>query len=250
MCIATVEMVGDRRSPKATILGSEFGYILCRPSLACPVEQRERWPVPYLLTRTTLQRHFLRAVAPAVTFVYVVAATSRPAAQASRYDSGALFIALCRKLAFRTLLNCAIEAVQSSLLWSPGLLAPHSACPTVSRRESMTNLALSSFSGNATDFTTRNSEQQCEDFGSRRRCHRLQEVLLSTSSRGFLSSQCLQLQCVASSRHRATVLLEVCSQCPPEILLSSPCCNPSGRPCCGAKTDACDSGGPTGTGHR
>ena len=45
--------------------------------IPCGVDSCTRWQVTFILTGTTLRRHFLRAVAAAVTFVHVVAATSR-----------------------------------------------------------------------------------------------------------------------------------------------------------------------------
>ena len=39
VCVVTGQMVGDRRSPGATILGVETIYLLSQPSLSCPADR-------------------------------------------------------------------------------------------------------------------------------------------------------------------------------------------------------------------
>ena len=85
VCVVTDQTVGDRRSPGVTILGVETVYLPRQPSLLARVQVANvamnrgrctRWLVLNFLTGSTLRRHFLRAVAAAVSFVHVVAATS------------------------------------------------------------------------------------------------------------------------------------------------------------------------------
>ena len=85
--VVTGQLVGDRRSPGATILGARLRTPSANHRLLGPPTGPEvcdgsfcgqctRWQVQYSQTGATLRRHFSRAVAAASTFVSVVAATS------------------------------------------------------------------------------------------------------------------------------------------------------------------------------